>query len=213
MQSANRKYRQLQFAKKGSVNRTADFSEIEEFPAYFLPLQTAQCLQRKRHRTVENRSQKNNQILSKGKFLLFRLHRNIMKARKIISDRVIPAAEVDSNPPGRDIPIHFPTDSSCAFQIKMQPNMLMNPTFQAMTGEKPLIPGLFQLAACAGSPGSMSVPQNANALGQTPFAEMMLNPKKLEAILKTIARLEKPVTRRIAGRLAKISRARTARTR
>jgi hypothetical protein len=149
----------------------------------------------------------------KGKFLLFRLHQHVMKARKIISDRVMPAAGIDSNPPACGIPIHFPTDSSCAFQIKMQLNMLMNPTFQTMTAERPLIPGLFQLAACAGGPGPMSVPQNANALGQTPCAEMMLNPKKIESILKTIARLEKPVARRIAGRLAKMSRARTARTR
>jgi hypothetical protein len=72
----------------------------------------------------------------------------------------------------------------------------MNPLFQSIT-ERPIIPGLFQIAACAGGP----VPQN---LGQTPFADMMLNPKKLEAILRTIARLEKPVTRRnSAGRLAK----------
>jgi hypothetical protein len=83
----------------------------------------------------------------------------------------------------------------------------MNP-FQTMTTERPLIPGLFQIAAYAGTEPA-AVPQNISALGRTPFAEMMLNPKKLEAILRTITRLEKPVTRR----LAKISRARTARAR
>lgn len=89
--------------------------------------------------------------------------------------------------------------------------MPMNP-FQTMTAERPLIPGLFQIAACVGA-GPEPVSRNIPALGKTPFAEMMLNPKKLEAILRTIARLEKPVTRRLAGRLAKISRARTARAR
>lgn len=84
----------------------------------------------------------------------------------------------------------------------------MNPTFEIMN-ERPLIPGLFQLAAYAGGP----TPQNIFTLGQTPFAEMMLNPQKLEAILKSIARPEKPAARRIpADRLVKMPRARAART-
>lgn len=147
---------------------------------------------------------------SRSDFLFFRLHQNIVRARKIISDRVIPAVPEDSkgNPPGRGIPIHFPTDSSRVFQIKMQQRMPMNTTFETMTEARPLIPGLFQLAAGAGEP----VPQNTFTLGQTPFAEMMLNPKKLEAILKAIARLEKPVMRRLSGgRLTKPPRARRAR--
>jgi hypothetical protein len=85
----------------------------------------------------------------------------------------------------------------------------MNPTFQTLATEKPLIPGLFQIAACAGGPAI----QNTSDLGRTPFAEMMLNPKKLEAVLKTIARLEKSAARRISSRLVKMPRARTARAR
>jgi hypothetical protein len=85
----------------------------------------------------------------------------------------------------------------------------MNPTFQTMATERPLIPGLFQIAACAGEPAI----QNTSALGETPFAELMLNPKKLEAILKTIARLEKSTARRVSNRFAKMSRVRTTRAR
>ena len=71
-----------------------------------------------------------------------------------------------------------------------------------MTTEKPLIPGLFQLAACASGP----VPQNIFSPGQTPLADMMLNPKRLEAILKTMATLEKPARRISLSRLVKTSR-------
>ena len=85
--------------------------------------------------------------------------------------------------------------------------MPMNP-FRTMTTEnteKPLIPGLFQLAACAGGP----VSQNIFSPGQTPFADMMLNPKRLESILKTIAKLEKPARHISPGRLVKMSRTKT----
>lgn len=91
--------------------------------------------------------------------------------------------------------------------------MPMNPVLQIMTARRPLIPGLFQIAACAGGPGPSPVHHTASALGETPFAEMMLNPKKLEAILKAIARLEKPAARRISSRLVKMPRARTTRAR
>jgi len=84
----------------------------------------------------------------------------------------------------------------------------MNSTFEIMN-ERPLIPGLFQLAASAGRPAT----QNIFTLGQTPFAEMMLNPEKLEAILRVIARPEKPAARRIsAGRVVKMPSARATRT-
>jgi len=89
--------------------------------------------------------------------------------------------------------------------------MTMNSELQTMIARRPLIPGLFQIAACAGGPAPV---QKTSALGETPFAEMMLDPKKLEAILRTITRLEKTTARRIStSRLAKMSRARTARVR
>ena len=83
---------------------------------------------------------------------------------------------------------------------------------ETMIARKPLVPGLFQIAACAGGPGPAPVLQDNPALRATHFAEMMLNPKKLEAILKTIARLEKRAVRRIStARLPKMSRGRPAR--
>jgi hypothetical protein len=74
--------------------------------------------------------------------------------------------------------------------------------FRTMTTEKPLIPGLFQLAACADGP----VPRNIFSPGQTPFADMMLNPKRLEAILRTLGRLEKPARRISQNRRQNVSR-------
>jgi hypothetical protein len=139
---------------------------------------------------------------------------NLMKACRTISDRAMPTRQHPTgNPVCHGIPIHFPTGSPYAFQIKMQPPMPMNPVLQTMTVERPLIPGLFQIAACAGGPEPTPVFQDVPALGKTPFAEMMLNPKKLEAILKTIARLEKTAARRVSSRLARISRVRPARAR
>ena len=71
---------------------------------------------------VKNTNQKNNQMESRSNFLLFRLHQNIVSARKIISDRVIPPVPKSSkgNPPARGIPIHFPPDLLHALQIKIQ---------------------------------------------------------------------------------------------
>jgi hypothetical protein len=56
-----------------------------------------------------------------------------------------------------------------------------------LTSSKKLLPGLFQIAAQADSLKFPRLPS---------FDEIMLNPKKLEAILKTIARMEKPAPRR-----------------
>ena len=57
--------------------------------------------------------------------------------------------------------------------------------------EKPLIPGLFQIAACADDTKSVSALKNALAEHRMALNEMMLDPERLEAILKNIAQKKK----------------------
>jgi hypothetical protein len=112
----------LQFAKKEQFKRTPDFSETKETPTVFYRHERHMACKGGGIARVKNRNQKNNQMESRSNFLLFRLHQNIVSARKIISDRVISAGPKGSkgNPPARGIPIHFPTDLSHALEIKIQ---------------------------------------------------------------------------------------------
>jgi hypothetical protein len=94
------------------------------------------------------------------------------------------------------VPVEFGTDLPFTFQIKVKPNPAMNtPT---IISEKPLIPGLFQIAACADDARSVSALKNALALNRMPLSEMMIDPEKLEAILKKIAQKKKASSQRIS---------------
>ncbi len=94
------------------------------------------------------------------------------------------------------IPLEFGTDVSFYFQIKVKPNAPMNtpPTIS----EKPLIPGLFQIAAYADDARSVSALKNALALNRLPLNEMMIDPERVEAILKKIAQKKKASSQRIS---------------
>lgn len=65
-----------------------------------------------------------------------------------------------------------------------------------LISEKPLIPGLFQIAAYADDAQSVSALKNALASQRMPLNDMMLDPEKLEAILKNIAQKKKASMRR-----------------
>ena len=94
------------------------------------------------------------------------------------------------------VPVEFGADWPFTFQIKVKPNPAMNtPT---IISEKPLIPGLFQIAACADDARSVSALKNALALNRMPLSEMMIDPEKLEAILKKIAQKKKASSQRIS---------------
>jgi hypothetical protein len=84
----------------------------------------------------------------------------------------------------------FPTDRR-SFTIKIQSHMPMNLPSQKTVEKKPLVPGLFQIAALA---NDFKIPMQRAvfAFGRSPFSEVMLNPQKLEAILQKISKLEKP---------------------
>jgi hypothetical protein len=95
------------------------------------------------------------------------------------------------------IPIEFGTDGLLCFRIKIQPQNSMS--HATIISEKPLIPGLFQIAGRVHDIRSASMLKNGMALDRTPLSEMMLDPKKFEAVLKGIARKKKFSTRRISA--------------
>lgn len=85
------------------------------------------------------------------------------------------------------IPIEFGTDVPLYFPIKIQPQNFINIPSHAPVSERSLIPALFQIAACAHDIKSVSALKSALRLGRTPLAEMVLDPRRLEAILQAAA--------------------------
>lgn len=96
------------------------------------------------------------------------------------------------------IPVEFGTDLRLDLQIKAQPNTPMNAT--NLISEKPLIPGLFQIAAYADDARSVSALKNAMASNRLPLNEMTLDAERLEAILKNMAEKKKVLARRASIR-------------
>ena len=93
--------------------------------------------------------------------------------------------------PGTAIPVEFGAELPLLLPIKTQtPNPMKNPL---IVPEKPLVPTLFQRASRAGEP----TPRRASTPRQTVLGEMMLDSKRLEAILKEIVRRKKAATRRV----------------
>lgn len=83
-------------------------------------------------------------------------------------------------------------DSSLAIKIETEPPM--NNPFQITLSKRPLMPSLFQVAARAD--GMQSEPPLKNTPpSHTRLAELMLNPRKLEAVLSTITKKKKPAGR------------------
>ena len=73
----------------------------------------------------------------------------------------------------------------------------MNPT---EISEKSLIPALFQIASRADDIGSVRALRRALASSRTPLAEMMLDAKRLEGILKGLGKRKKAARRAAANR-------------
>jgi hypothetical protein len=92
------------------------------------------------------------------------------------------------------VPVEFGADLALGFEIKVQPNIPMNTT--TVVSEKPLIPGLFQIAAYADDARSVSALKNALASNRLPLNEMTLDAERLEAILRNIADKKKALARR-----------------
>ena len=93
-----------------------------------------------------------------------------------------------------EIPVEFGIDLPLSLPIKIQPLKSMKKA--PAIAEKPLIPALFQIAACADEAKYMSRLKGVLALGRTPLSEMMLNPDKVEEILNGIAQRKKTAPRR-----------------
>ena len=98
--------------------------------------------------------------------------------------------------PGLAIPVKFGTDLPLLLPIKIQtPDPRENPL---LVPEKPLVPALFLLATADGP--TLKAP----AVDRTFLGEMMLDAKRLEAVLQAIVRRKKTTTRRVsAGRFDK----------
>jgi hypothetical protein len=114
-------------------------------------------------------------------------------------DCIQPLEEFDNQAPAMDIPIQFVMDLPQFISIKIQPPPSMNRSLQTVTTpQKPLIPSLFQIAARADEVQAVPALKSALAHGHGPMAEMMLDPEKLEAVLKSVVRRKKPAVRRVS---------------
>jgi hypothetical protein len=96
-----------------------------------------------------------------------------------------------------DIYAQFSNDLTPRLQVNSQPPYSMNPT---EASEKSLIPALFQIASRADDIGSVRALRRALASSRTPLAEMMLDAKRLEGILKGLGKRKKAARRAANGR-------------
>lgn len=80
------------------------------------------------------------------------------------------------------VPVEFGSELLFDFQIKAQPNTPMNAA--NILPEKPLIPGLFQIAAYADDARSVPALKDAVASNRLSLNEMTLDTERLETILK-----------------------------
>lgn len=128
-------------------------------------------------------------------------------APKIMSQHRIKNDGPKSLKPGRfirslvtEIPIDFTIDLPLCFPIKIQPEDFMNHAI--ISAQRPLIPALFQIAGRADDLKALPSFKSALALGHTPLSEMMLDPEKLEEILRTVAQKKKGARRVSEKRLS-----------
>jgi len=91
------------------------------------------------------------------------------------------------------IPVQFTVDSPLSSPIKIQQQVSMT----YLTSEKTLIPALFQIAALADDPHAMPTLKGMLSTGRMPLADTMLDPDKLEEVLKNLARKKKLSSRRV----------------
>jgi hypothetical protein len=98
----------------------------------------------------------------------------------------------ESRPTATVIPSRFVEDLSLRLEVKSQPPYPMNLN---ETPEKSLIPALFQIASRAEDAESIRALKQSLASGRKPLAEMMLNTKRLEGILKALGKKKKSGTR------------------
>jgi hypothetical protein len=134
-----------------------------------------------------------------GRFV-FTATRSSMNERQIKNDYIesFKMDHLSKNSGVMGIPIHFTAGLPLGFPVKILTQNSMKQPLRYIT-EKPLIPALFQIAACADDVKSLSDLKNAHALRSTPLAEMLSDPRKLEGILKAIARRKRPAPRRVSA--------------
>lgn len=88
------------------------------------------------------------------------------------------------------IPVQFEANPPLHFLVKIQTSPPMN--HPSLSPEKPLIPALFQIAAHADVVRSFAaLKKKAQAQERARLSEKMVDPEKLEAALKAIAKKKK----------------------
>jgi hypothetical protein len=123
-----------------------------------------------------------------------------MSAHQIEGDYQKTQGKGNQGPARNDIPAQFSADLAPRMQVNPQPQYSMNPT---EVSEKSLIPALFQIAARADDIESVRALRHALASSRTPLAEMMLDAKRVEGILKALGKRKKALRRVTSGRLEK----------
>jgi hypothetical protein len=90
------------------------------------------------------------------------------------------------------LPARYAAGSSLV--IKIEPEQSMSNPFQIALSKTPLMPSLFQAAASAGDTHS-ELAAKSPFPGHARLAERMLNPRKLEAVLKALGKKKKHTER------------------
>jgi hypothetical protein len=99
----------------------------------------------------------------------------------------------ESRPTATVIPSRYIEDLSLRLEVKSQPFSPMNSN---EIPENSLIPTLFQIASRAEDAESIRALKHALVSGGKPLAEVMLNTKRLEGILKALGKKKKSGIRR-----------------
>lgn len=92
------------------------------------------------------------------------------------------------------IPVQFSVDLPLHYEIKIRPNYFI--AALAVASKKPLIPALFQMAALASDPKAMPALKSVLETGRAPLDDAMLDPERIDAVVRAIARKKKPAGRR-----------------
>jgi hypothetical protein len=86
----------------------------------------------------------------------------------------------------------YATSSPSAIKIEAEPSM--NNPFEIALSKRRLMPSLFQAAASADDVRSEPASKNSRA-GYARLSELMLNPRKLEAVLNALGKKKKSAAR------------------
>lgn len=121
-----------------------------------------------------------------------------MRGRQIESDYLAVYERKSPRNSTVDIPVQFGSDFPVWFTVKIQSAIC-----QTTMADEEMLPSLFQIAAFADDLKSGPALKDALARHRTPLPDVMLNPKRIEAVLKALSAKKKPGARHLAGDIDK----------